>query len=241
MKIVAIGDTHGRDKWKKMVEKEMDADKIIFIGDYFDSFHIPLPEQIKNFLDIIRFKLDNPDKVILLLGNHDFHYISEMGERYSGYNSEYAEQIENIIQYAIRYNLIQICWLWKEFLFSHAGVTETWLKDSGYEEGAYVVDHVNKTFINSPHWFKFRAGKNNSMYGDDITQPPIWVRPESLKSDSLHRIIQVVGHTTQQKIVINTINKLILIDCIDNSGEYLIIKEDDNKVVSAYAEKIAKT
>ena len=37
MKTITIGDTHGRSKWKNIVEKEKDADKIIFIGDYFDA------------------------------------------------------------------------------------------------------------------------------------------------------------------------------------------------------------
>ena len=52
MKTIVIGDIHGRDVWKKIVEHE-NADKVIFIGDYFDSFDIPSSDQINNFLDII--------------------------------------------------------------------------------------------------------------------------------------------------------------------------------------------
>ena len=35
MKLIAIGDTHGRDVWKKIVNKELreGVDKIIFIGE----------------------------------------------------------------------------------------------------------------------------------------------------------------------------------------------------------------
>lgn len=29
MKTIALGDTHGRSKWKNIVEKEKDADKIM--------------------------------------------------------------------------------------------------------------------------------------------------------------------------------------------------------------------
>ncbi|MFM7767039.1 MAG: hypothetical protein ACKO9S_04160 [Bacteroidota bacterium] len=36
-KIVAIGDIPGRDVWKKIVKSHQDADRIIFIGDYFDA------------------------------------------------------------------------------------------------------------------------------------------------------------------------------------------------------------
>jgi predicted phosphodiesterase len=37
MKIVTLGDTHGRDIWKTIVKIEEDFDKFIFIGDYFDT------------------------------------------------------------------------------------------------------------------------------------------------------------------------------------------------------------
>ena len=39
-KVIVLGDTHGRDIWKKIVEANPDADLFIFIGDYFDSFNI---------------------------------------------------------------------------------------------------------------------------------------------------------------------------------------------------------
>ena len=38
MKYILIGDIHGRTQWKKIVEKEKDADKFIFLGDYFDPY-----------------------------------------------------------------------------------------------------------------------------------------------------------------------------------------------------------
>ena len=56
MKTIAIGDVHGRSLWKLIVNQEQDADRIVFIGDYFDSFDIKGEEQLNNFLDIIEFK-----------------------------------------------------------------------------------------------------------------------------------------------------------------------------------------
>lgn len=35
MKTIALGDTHGRLKWKEILEKNKDADKVIFIGELF--------------------------------------------------------------------------------------------------------------------------------------------------------------------------------------------------------------
>jgi predicted phosphodiesterase len=34
-RVICLGDTHGRVKWKEIVAKEASADKIIFIGDLF--------------------------------------------------------------------------------------------------------------------------------------------------------------------------------------------------------------
>ena len=81
MKIVALGDTHGRDMWKTIVKIEEDFDKLLFIGDYFDTRDdIDASTQIQNFKEILEFKKENPDKVILLIGNHDFHYLKGCGE-----------------------------------------------------------------------------------------------------------------------------------------------------------------
>ena len=77
-KNVYIGDIHGRDVWKQIVEKHSDADNIVFIGDYFDSFDISGIEQLRNAQEIVQFKkereLDPTKKVYLLIGNHDIHY-----------------------------------------------------------------------------------------------------------------------------------------------------------------------
>ena len=47
-KTIYIGDIHGRDVWAEIVAKHDDADNIVFIGDYFDSFDIPAVIQLDN-------------------------------------------------------------------------------------------------------------------------------------------------------------------------------------------------
>ena len=72
--LLAIGDVHGRTFWKDAVEKHADnVDKIIFLGDYLDPYkweNITRKDAIRNFQEIIDYKSNNKDKVILLLGNH---------------------------------------------------------------------------------------------------------------------------------------------------------------------------
>ena len=61
--------------------------RVVFIGDYFDCFeNIPTSEQIENFNNIIALKKAQPEKFIVLIGNHDYQYMVD-GERYSGYQT----------------------------------------------------------------------------------------------------------------------------------------------------------
>lgn len=73
-KIVIVGDVHGRNFWKQVVEKEGVNlyTLFVYLGDYWDSFDKPYIEQESNFLDILQFKKDNMHNVILLIGNHDY-------------------------------------------------------------------------------------------------------------------------------------------------------------------------
>jgi predicted MPP superfamily phosphohydrolase len=98
MKLVAIGDIHGHDSWKQIVDKEHDADQFVFVGDYFDSFTVKGLDQINNFLDIIEFKKQSKVPVVMLIGNHDYHYypgIEDSGT--SGYQTLMAPSIQAVI------------------------------------------------------------------------------------------------------------------------------------------------
>lgn len=57
MKILCVGDVHG-DKIPLLIAKEKapDVDKIVFLGDYVDSFENYWPAQKVVLNDIISFK-----------------------------------------------------------------------------------------------------------------------------------------------------------------------------------------
>ena len=71
-----IPDVHGRQFWKDAVSQyEGKVEKIIFLGDYLDPYPdegITRKDAIRNFEEIIDYKINNSDKVVLLLGNHKF-------------------------------------------------------------------------------------------------------------------------------------------------------------------------
>lgn len=221
MKTIIVGDIHGRSIWKKISENTYD--KFVFIGDYFDTHgnSYSANRQIQNFKDILAFKRANMDKVILLTGNHCCHYIKGFGETYSGYQSSYAIDIGEVIHEALREDLLQMCYIHDRFLCVHAGVTKTWCKDNEIDMNN-IEQSINDVFKFQPNKFRFTVGRNFNNYGDDICQTPIWVRPKSLAIDMIDGYTQIVGHTTQDNIIIN--DKIILIDTLGTSGEYLQIE-----------------
>lgn len=227
MKLIAIGDTHGRSDWKKLIDTQS-FDKLVFIGDYFDSSHLDATTQINNFLDIVAYKKAHPSKVVLLFGNHDFHYLSiarQTGETYSGFQAPYASRIGELIEENLK--LLQMCYREGDYLFSHAGVTHTWLNRAGYMDGE-ADSFINALFKTHPQSFLFNGW---DPYGDNITQSPIWVRPASLKKNAYkHETIkQVVGHTRMEKITIIK-NRYFFIDTLDAAREFLIVEEGNASI-----------
>jgi hypothetical protein len=230
MKIVAVGDTHGRSKWKEIVNVEKDFDKFIFIGDYFDAKDggYSANRQIENFKDIVEFKRNNPDKVILLIGNHDFHYLNGVNEEYSSFQWSYRKDINDVLQPVVDEGLIQMCYQYNKYFFSHAGITKTWCNNNNINSNNLVND-INNLFRDDVTRFRFTMGENDSYGGNDVTQPPIWVRPQSLVKDMVDGIICVVGHTQVKEVTVMEENNLILIDCLGTNDDYLVIENDKIK------------
>lgn len=221
MKIIAVGDSHGRNNWKKILEKEKTFDKFLFIGDYFDThYDVSVDQQIQNFIDILNFKKENVDKVILLIGNHDFHYLKGAQETYSGYQKFRAVDINEVLEPAVSTGLLQMCYVYENYVFTHAGLTKTWCSDNDINLSE-LEDSVNRRFMSNIESFRFTYGDNFSNSGDDVTQPPIWVRIPSLLADRLEGYRFVVGHTTLQELTIT--DHLIGVDTIGTSEEYLVI------------------
>lgn len=229
MKTIVIGDIHGRTTWKEIVKQESDADKIIFVGDYFDSFFHTQAECLKNYQEIIEFKKANPNQVVLLIGNHDFHYIPTGNDaRCSGYNGALAPIIETLFVEHIAEKLVQMAYLQDNFLFTHAGVTKTWFKTHFTKaKGESVADTLNAYFYNGVYkHFKFQHKLHCSMYGDDIFQGCIWVRPDSLVADRLDKFIQIVGHTGTMIVAAFDNEQVITVDCLEE-GRYLRIVDGE--------------
>ena len=126
MKILINPDIHGRVFWKYSIEHKDEFDKIIFLGDYLDAYSPDLLlKEEDNFKEIIQFKKNNPDKVILLLGNHDCSYINDKIYTASRYNPVKHDSYQKLFLDNI--DLFQLIYIYDKYLFSHAGVYQKWM------------------------------------------------------------------------------------------------------------------
>ncbi len=226
--IVVIGDIHGLDVWKKIVDKHSN-DLIIFVGDYFDSFDIPTLQQIENFNKILEFKLENSDRVKLLIGNHDYHYFSKTGNIYSGYNHSIGYNMSNQLYNLVKNGVLITCYKHNDLLFTHAGVSNTWCASNSIDI-TNIDNQINDYMLYKPYVFDFISYDSDkygfSLYGDTINQGPLWIRPNSLISDRIIGYTHIVGHTSSDDIVIDIENNIIIVDALHNN-KYLHIKNGE--------------
>lgn len=125
MKVLIIPDVHGSHEWEVAKTKIAEVDYVVFLGDFFDSWTNKWPDQGENFLNICNFKRDNPDKVKLLIGNHDWSYISGTtnGHNCSGHQYEHASEIKSALLSNL--DIIDLAFECDGWVFSHAGFSAT--------------------------------------------------------------------------------------------------------------------
>ena len=96
--IVVVPDVHGRSFWKEAVAKYPNF-PVVFLGDYLDPYaheNITSEEALVNFKEIIAFKQANMDRVTLLIGNHEIHYLDTF-YRFSRKDTLRAEYIHQLL------------------------------------------------------------------------------------------------------------------------------------------------
>lgn len=122
--ILIIPDTHGRKFWRKALEMIDEVDKVIFLGDYLDPYDVSEEETLEEFKEIVEFKLKYPDKVILLIGNHDYEYI---WPTLFSQTCRHCYSIEKEAQELFLKVDLSLVYEEDKYLFSHAGVLKGWL------------------------------------------------------------------------------------------------------------------
>ena len=220
MKIVVLGDIHGRAVWKKIIAKEQ-PDQVIFLGDYVSSHEgVSESDQVSNLLEIIRFKDHHPE-TILLRGNHDMQHLGYDWAQCSGYFPWVAELMADLKEEFLANS--QWIHAMGNTVFSHAGISTKWLKHNG----------VNLNDINAlepTELFGFSLLDSQDIYGTSPFQPPTWIRPMTLVDVMIPGYDQVVGHTEVEhcfnvKESQEIPHNLWLCDALEH-GSYLVIENN---------------
>lgn len=242
-KIVCIGDVHGRDGWKTIIDRESDADLFIFLGDYVSTHRrdVTAEMQLNTLLDILSYKEENPERVVLLRGNHDMQHLGYYWAECCSFFRDVETEMSKP-ELKDRYlRDTQWVYVYKDIIFSHAGITGRWFQDSGCER----VDDINN--LPPSELFAFRPCKMSDYYGISATQGPTWIRPQTLIEYALPGWTYVVGHTTVKGVInlkdaikkqyddptelgldIDKCPDVWLCDC--DLKEYLVIEGDEFKI-----------
>ena len=196
-KIVVIGDVHGLCAWEQIIEKHPDC-KYVFLGDYNDPYgHAITDEEVMdNFRRLIDFKLAHMDDVVLLLGNHDMHYVDvELAPLCTRFNVELSfdlmvlfDEYRHCFQYAHQIG---------NLLFTHAGVSEEWFTESFCSDDrsniAIQLNHCERNQEEALHHCGVSRG------GDHVYGGICWADKKEF-AHPLEGYVQVVGHNRVQQI-----------------------------------------
>lgn len=238
-KILILGDIHGRIIWQDIINKE-NPDKIVFLGDYVTTHeNISSKQQCSNLEDILNYKENNPDKVILLRGNHDLQSLGYSWAECSGYDrvvSKYMSDIKDRFLQLTQYIYVIPN---TNILCSHAGISFDWLKsvevylfkdNSQYDDGSTDLDIIiNKINTIEPcELFGFTPNHINDFTGDSTTQPCTWIRPYTLLYSGIKEYVHVVGHTPIKHIC------NLKDECIKAREKYSL--KDNEDVINEYCD-----
>ena len=211
---IVFGDIHGLTYWKKIVKENPDC-RYIFLGDYIDPYEdIKHTQLIENLKEIIQFKQEKQDDVILLLGNHDLHYFCSDMLPCWRFDFSIAEEVSALF----RKNIHLFTYAIQEGnrIFTHAGISLKWFLDD-------FKGDVNKNIakqLNNPlpkqidalcRCGEWRGGDRNTIGGI------FWADLREL-IDPLPGYIQFVGHNRVDDISEYTNNggQIIFCDCLFN-------------------------
>jgi len=212
-KFLFIGDIHGHNDWMEIAnEALLKFQHVIFVGDYVDSFDIR-PVVIKHNLEaIIGFKIQHPDNVTCLLGNHDWAYIyDETG--ISGFKWQIWQDYKKLFKDNI--DLFDVAYGYtnpmtkKYTLVTHAGLLyKYWTKTIlprlknpedklhnltlGGDLEKYAIHDILNFMKGDPDMWKIGATR-----GGWSTPSPLWADYLELLEDPYPDINQVFGHTAR--------------------------------------------
>ena len=184
-RVLVVPDVHGSHEWEVVKTYPKDSyDYIVFLGDYFDSWENKWDDQGENFLNICRFVDEDKEHRKMLIGNHDFSYLSGTrdGSNCSGHQHSKIGVIRSLLTENL--DLIDLAFEVDGCVFAHAGFTNYWVgcmkqhmhqiydewpdDETGNPGKVWDESEWSIQFLNS-HWHKLThtPGDETFEYGFD--------------------------------------------------------------------------
>jgi len=212
-KLVVVGDLHGQYEIVEKVLKKTDY-KVVFIGDYLDSYDRPMIEQLHTLNLVLGAVRSQPDRIWALRGNHEMSYLDPYMQC-SGYSYELKAQINQSVDMS---PLLDYIWV-DDWLISHAGVSGKLLEKSGQTLEEYL-DGEDYSQIG-----RARGGRDpvGGLYWCDW-----WREFEPIETP------QIVGHSNHRPdgelpgIVQN--GNSFNIDCLGRTEEVLVLDHNQAEI-----------
>ncbi|MBI2966943.1 MAG: metallophosphoesterase [Bacteroidetes bacterium] len=205
IKTITIPDVHGETTWRHVIPLANRFDKIVFLGDYADSFYHRDDEILQNLLKIIDFRKKHSGKVVLLLGNHDLHYIEpgNLNIRSTGFRRSMAGDLEKL--FSENKEMFRVAFQIRSYLWTHAGLSAT-----------YVAERLMPLMVSNSSYRTFYENRSLDLMLNAIYDSPdrdvlndigrkrggihnrggiFWADATETLSDPYPGWHQVVGHT----------------------------------------------
>ncbi len=216
MKVLSVGDIHGKhelvaEAFGIFIKEKYD--RIIYHGDTADGFDRTNEDIVRCFNILLSAKKVHPDKVILLMGNHDEPYFHQIPEEYrcQGFRPDLHAELSNLlIPNRSKFNYAHGI---SNYLFTHAGVSSAWflkhfdtldnwatimgIDITEPEELSMVLEGVSQTHDKN---ILFEIGPDRNGYLSDFGGPLWCDRSEIMDLGPIIGLNQIVGHTSQQFI-----------------------------------------
>lgn len=242
VKFIIVPDVHGRTFWRKDVYdylKNTDDVKIIFLGDYVDPYgyeEISKEDAFCVFEEILELKMMYKDRIVLLIGNHDFHYFNG---KIGGCRKDMVRANDLKAMYVDNMDLFEYYHIEEvggtNYLFSHAGFLNSWVYLERGPLGIYdlfnndedrvsqeTIDKINFDLIKTLDFKSLVNDRDCRMSMDTIGHSRggmdvgsfMWadINDHLGPDETIKGCVQVVGHTQQENAPIN-LGDIICLDC----------------------------
>lgn len=232
MRELVIPDIHTKHRVAQRLLESSQYDLATLLGDYFDDFG-DTPED--NYATA-QWLTSLPDRVTLLMGNHDIHY-RYPDQACSGFTVEKAKAITDAMDKKT-WDRMRVFHRVDDWLLSHAGFHPSLLKDADLEaQQIAFFDHMNsdrgwkmsKDMHASHPWLavSYIRGGNQQIGG------PFWQDWRQAKIAT--NVKQLFGHTPhfapREHLADNAATDTGRIHCIDTHLQHYAIIEDGNLTI----------